>query len=185
MALQSLCRPSSLALSRLAISRRMPLAIAIANQVRFQSTKAADYQIITPPDAQKALAAQRLSRPVAPHLTIYRWQIGAISSALERLTGMVFSGGLYLFGTAYLVSPYLGWDLSTTAMATAFGALPLIAKAGLKFLAAWPFAFHVVNGSRILVWSSAKYLTNKHVIQTGSFVFGLATVAAAALAFLL
>ncbi|EEP82192.1 predicted protein [Uncinocarpus reesii 1704] len=149
---------------------------------RVQSTKAC-LQVKTLEDSRKILAAQRLKRPVAPHIAIYKWQISAVLSSLERLTGMAFSGGLYLFGIAYVLSPYLGWGLSAASMATAFGALPLAAKVAAKFTIAWPFVFHCLNGVKCVVWSSGKFLTNQGVKKTGMLTVGAATIGAIALAF--
>src|SRR6266516_7958120 len=64
---------------------------------------------LTTTAAHDILAAQRLNRPVSPHLSIYRPQVTWYASALNRITGAVLSGGLYVFAAAYLVSPLLGW----------------------------------------------------------------------------
>ncbi|KAL4869915.1 hypothetical protein BDV12DRAFT_70703 [Aspergillus spectabilis] len=105
----------------------------------------------TPEQGQALLAQQRLRRPVAPHLSIYKWQVHSVSSAMERNTGLLFSGPLYLFATSYLIAPYLGWDLSSTSIVAATAGLPVAAKLGLKFALAWPFTFHVINGVRYVV----------------------------------
>lgn len=102
-------------------------------------------------------------------------------SSLERITGIIFAGGLYIFSTAYFASPYLGWDLSSASMAAAFGELPVAVKAAAKFCVAWPFAFHCFNGAKYLVWSAAGLLTNRQVIRTGWVVVGATTVSAVAL----
>ncbi|EFW20928.1 succinate dehydrogenase cytochrome b560 subunit [Coccidioides posadasii str. Silveira] len=152
-----------------------------SNTPRFESTKG-NPEVRTPQDGQRILAAQRLNRPVSPHLSIYKFQITSVVSSLERLTGMMLSGGLYLFGTAYVVSPYLGWDLSSASLAAAFGALPFATKAAAKFSIAWPFLFHCLNGTKYMVWSWGKLLNNKAVIQAGLVTVGTATAGAAALA---
>ncbi|PWY70507.1 cytochrome b560 subunit of succinate dehydrogenase [Aspergillus heteromorphus CBS 117.55] len=115
----------------------------------------------TPAQAQALLAQQRLRRPVSPHLQIYKWQVNSVSSALERNTGILFSGGLYLFATSYLIAPYLGWDLSSTTLVAAVAGLPVVAKLALKFAIAWPFTFHVVNGVRYLATSGARTIASK------------------------
>ncbi|KAL5333209.1 hypothetical protein BJX70DRAFT_381763 [Aspergillus crustosus] len=105
----------------------------------------------TPDQGQGLLAQQRLRRPVAPHLSIYKFQVHSVSSAMERNTGLLFSGPLYLFATSYLFAPYLGWDLSSDAVVAAVAGLPVAVKVGLKFALAWPFTFHVINGVRYVV----------------------------------
>ena len=104
---------------------------------------------------------------------------------MERNTGIMLSGGLYLFGTAYVAAPFLGWDLSAASMAAAFGAWPLAAKLSAKFLMAWPFTFHVFNGVRYLVTAAGKSLDNKpQIIKIGWAVTGASLMSAIALAFL-
>lgn len=87
----------------------------------------------TPQQAQAILAQQRLRRPVSPHLGIYKWQVHSVSSALERNTGILFSGVLYIFATSYLIAPYLGYDFSTSTVVAAVAGLPVAAKVALKF----------------------------------------------------
>lgn len=134
--------------------------------------------------SSQILNAQRRNRPVAPHLTIYKPQVTWIMSSLNRMTGVAMSGSLYLFGTAYLVAPALGWHLETAVMAAAFASWPLFVKIGIKALVALPFTFHSFNGIRHLAWDTASMITNERVIQTGWTVIGLSVVSALALAFM-
>jgi succinate dehydrogenase (ubiquinone) cytochrome b560 subunit len=92
------------------------------------------------------------------------------------------SGGLYIFATAYLVSPLLGWHIESASLVASFGALPLLAKIPLKFTMAMPFTFHCMNSVRHLIWDLGKQLTNKQVIRTGWTVVGLSVTSALALA---
>lgn len=103
---------------------------------------------------------------------------------LERNTGILLAGGLYLFSTAYLASSYLGWDLSSASLAAAFGDLPIAVKTATKFAVAWPFVFHCVNGVRYLVFASGRMLTNRLVIRTGWAAVGISTLGAVGLAVL-
>ena len=130
------------------------------------------------------LAKQRLQRPVAPHLSIYRPQITWYLSALNRITGSVLSGGFYLFGAAYLVAPYLGWHLETAVLAAAFAKWPVILQFLVKAPVAWLFTFHSFNGVRHLTWDTASMINNKQVNQTGWAVVGLSAVSALMLAVL-
>ncbi|PYI08870.1 cytochrome b560 subunit of succinate dehydrogenase [Aspergillus sclerotiicarbonarius CBS 121057] len=150
--------------------KRPALLAAIARhqsqpqQLRWNtSTPTPKYQITpqTPQQGQALLANQRLHRPVAPHLQIYKWQVNSVSSAMERNTGLLFSGGLYLFATSYLAAPYLGWDLSSTSLVAAAAALPVAVKFALKFAVAWPFTFHIIAGIRYVATSGAKTLDSK------------------------
>ncbi|KKZ68901.1 succinate dehydrogenase (ubiquinone) cytochrome b560 subunit [[Emmonsia] crescens] len=165
---------------RIAVSRIAgPVAIATGNHIQTRSTAS-----ITNQDPTQILPRQRLNRPVSPHLSIYQPQITWILSSLNRITGVALSGGFYIFASAYLVAPLLGWHLESSSLAAAFGALPLAAKVGLKFTAALPFTFHSFNGCRHLIWDLGKQFSNKQVIATGWTVVGLTLTSALALAFI-
>jgi succinate dehydrogenase (ubiquinone) cytochrome b560 subunit len=133
-------------------------------------------------DPASLLAKQRLNRPVSPHLTIYKPQIGWIGSSLHRISGVVMSGPLYLWATAYLLSPAVGWHLESASMVAAMGALPVAAKVALKATLALPFTYHGMNGLRHLTWDLGRGLTNNAIIKSGWTVVGLSVSAALALA---
>ncbi|KAG5291727.1 succinate dehydrogenase cytochrome b560 subunit [Histoplasma ohiense] len=165
---------------RTAVSKiARPVAIATGNHIQTRYTASAANQ-----DPTSLLPQQRLNRPVSPHLSIYQPQITWILSSTNRITGVALSGGLYIFASAYLVAPLLGWHLESASIAAAFAGLPLAAKFCLKFAAALPFTFHSFNGCRHLVWDMGKQFTNKQVIVTGWTVVGLTVSSALALAFL-
>ncbi len=135
-------------------------------------------------DAHSILTAQRLHRPVSPHLAIYRPQVTWILSALNRVTGSLLSGGFYLFGAAYLVSPLFGWHLDTASLAAGFASWPVAAQVAAKMAVALPFTFHSWNGIRHLVWDVGAALNNQQVIRTGWAVVGLTVVSSLGLALL-
>ena len=134
------------------------------------------------PDGNEILAAQRLHRPVAPHLSIYRPQITWYASALNRITGALLSGAFYSYFAVYLVGPVLGWHVGSMTLAASFGALPVLAKVAVKFGLALPFAFHSLNGIRHLVWDFGLQMKNKQVAFTGWLVIGLSVVGSMVLA---
>jgi succinate dehydrogenase (ubiquinone) cytochrome b560 subunit len=122
---------------------------------------------------------------VSPHLEIYDCtQTFFTGSIWTRITGSIFSGSLYVFASAYLVAPLLGWHLESASLVAAFGGLPLAAKGGLKFLVAWPFAFHSINGVRHLVQDFAKGFAKSSLATTGWAIWGTSLVTALGLAFL-
>lgn len=101
---------------------------------------------------------------------------------MERLTGMFFAGGLYLYGTAYLAAPLMGWDLSSASLVAAFGGLPVAVKLAAKFCVAWPFTFHFLSGIRYIATSTGKTLNNKQVvIKIAWGVIGLSALSAVGL----
>ena len=142
-------------------------------------------QTMTPTAAtNEILAKQRLARPVAPHLAIYKAQITWYLSGLNRLTGVMLSGSFYLFGMAYLVAPYIGLHLESAVIAAAFAKWPAILQFLTKFVVSMPFTFHSFNGLRHLTWDTASMMNNQSVNKTGWAVVGLSTAAAMLLAFL-
>lgn len=138
----------------------------------------------TTEDPSQILVKQRLNRPVSPHLTIYRPQIGWIGSSLHRITGVALSGSLYLWATAYLASPALGWHLESASMVAAMGALPVAAKVLLKATMALPFTYHSFNGLRHLMWDLGRGLSNNVIIKSGWTVVAVSVTSALALAFI-
>ncbi|KAK7967836.1 succinate dehydrogenase cytochrome b subunit [Apiospora aurea] len=155
-------------------SQNLPRVAINAIQTRPASTNK-----ITENDAQSLLAAQRRQRPISPHLQVYdptqTWFGGSI---WNRITGSVFSGGLYIFGATYLAAPLLGWHIESASIAAAFGSLPLAVKGSLKFLLAWPFAFHSINSMRHLTWDTAKGFSKKSVMSGGYAILGASVVSA-------
>ncbi|RJE21385.1 hypothetical protein PHISCL_06289 [Aspergillus sclerotialis] len=148
---------------------------------RMQTTKPT-LKVMKVESGEQELARQRLQRPVAPHLSIYKGQVHSVSSALERNTGLFFAGGLYLFGTSYLVAPWFGCDLSSATIAAAFGALPLAAKVAVKFCVAWPFTFHVFNSIRYIAKSTGRTFDSaRQMIKIAWAVVGTSALTAVGL----
>lgn len=134
---------------------------------------------LTPPEAQTLLATQRLARPVSPHLSAYDYkQTWFSASVWTRITGGGFTAALYLFSLSYLAAPLTGWHLESASLVAAAAALPVAVKAGAKLLVAWPFMFHLFNGSRHIVWDFAKGF-GKPVIHAGNWgIWGASLVSA-------
>jgi len=87
------------------------------------------------------------SRPLSPHLQIYRWQITMALSILHRATGILLS-----LGSVFIVY----WLLSLSSGEDAFARVQglLASLPGKIFLLAWIAAlfFHLANGVRHLFW---------------------------------
>ncbi|KAI0471511.1 hypothetical protein GGR56DRAFT_654432 [Xylariaceae sp. FL0804] len=139
---------------------------------------------ITSHDASTLLASQRAARPVSPHMTIYDYnQVWLGASIWTRITGLIFTGGLYGFGAAYLVAPLAGWHLESASLAAAFGALSPVLKGGVKFLAAWPFVFHAMSGARHFVWDFARGMGKNTIHKSSWAIWGASLVTALGLGF--
>ena len=110
-----------------------------------------------------------VSRPLSPHLQVYRWQISNTLSILHRLTGVALS-----VGALALVS----WLLALASGQVAYAQLSwaFTSLAGQLFLIGWTFCFfyHLCNGLRHLAWD-AGYGFDKSVARRS----GIAVVTAA------
>ena len=87
------------------------------------------------------------SRPLSPHLSVYRWPISMTLSILHRMTGVALSIGLIAL-VVWLESIAFGSDsygMVTGWMDTGIGKLLLLG---------WSLAFffHFANGIRHLFW---------------------------------
>jgi succinate dehydrogenase / fumarate reductase cytochrome b subunit len=92
-------------------------------------------------------ADARGSRPLSPHLSIYRWRITMAMSIFHRVTG----GGLY-FGTLILV-----WWLAAAAagpgpFALANGVITSWFGVAVLGAASWGLIHHGLGGLRHFVW---------------------------------
>ncbi|KAI1329859.1 succinate dehydrogenase cytochrome b subunit [Xylariaceae sp. FL0255] len=166
-ALQQAARPN-------AFAQNLPRLMLASMQTRpASSTK------LTETEAQSLLASQRLQRPVAPHLQIYDFQQTWFSASVwTRITGGLFTSGLYIFSISYLAAPLLGWHLESQSLAAAAASLPFAVSAALKFGLAWPFTFHLFNGTRHLVWDFAKGFSRPVIKQTNWAIWGASLLTA-------
>jgi succinate dehydrogenase (ubiquinone) cytochrome b560 subunit len=106
-----------------------------------------------------------------------------IPSSLNRITGVMLSGGFYLYAIAYLVAPTIGWHLDSHTLAASFAAWPVMLKVLGKFVVAMPFTFHSFNGIRHLMWDTGTAFTNKQVITTAWIAIGVSMATAVGLTF--
>ena len=92
-----------------------------------------------------------VSRPLSPHLQVYRWQVSNTLSIVHRLTGVVLSLG----GVALVV-----WLLALASGQSAFVELSWAFSSflGQLSLVGWTFSFcfHLCNGLRHLVWDAGR-----------------------------
>lgn len=91
------------------------------------------------------------SRPLSPHLGIYRWRVNMLQSTLHRLTGLFLCAGALL----------VAWGLIAAADgAGAWGVFAGFCKSWpgvvLLFLWTWSLLFHLVNGIQHLFRDAGK-----------------------------
>ena len=104
------------------------------------------------------------TRPLSPHLTIYRWPVTMLTSITHRTTGMGLSFGAVVLAW-WLVSISNGpegWQSFHAIMDTPLGLLVL-------FGFAWSLVFHFLNGVRHLAWDLG-YGFPKQVAERNSVI---------------
>lgn len=111
------------------------------------------------------------SRPLSPHLQVYRWQVSNTLSILHRLTGMALTLGGFVL-VSWLLALASGQAAFAGANALLSGLIGQLALVGWTFC----FFFHLCNGLRHLVWD-AGHGFDRDVARKS----GLAVVAAAVL----
>ncbi len=121
---------------------------------------------------------------MSPNLEIYDYgQTWFGHSAWQRITGSIFSGGMYVYATAYLAAPLVGWHLESASIAAAVAGMSFAVKGALKFLIAWPFVFHSVNGVRHLLWDRGFGFVRDRITNTGWVVWSVSVVGGLFVAF--
>ena len=116
------------------------------------------------------------TRPLSPHLQVYRPQMTSVMSIMHRAAGIVLTTGTLVM-TAWLVSLAMGAE--SYGMVAAFLAHPL----GQFVLFGYSVAliYHALNGIRHLGWDIGIGLTIPEVYRNGQLVLILTAVLTAAL----
>jgi len=89
------------------------------------------------------------SRPLSPHLQVYRWQYTMLTSILHRATGIALSVGTLLLAW-WLIAAATGPDAFARAQGFIGSGLGLL----LLFGWTWSLFYHLANGIRHLVWDA-------------------------------
>eukprot|EP00640_Fibrocapsa_japonica_P004486 CAMPEP_0113934468 /NCGR_PEP_ID=MMETSP1339-20121228/1794_1 /TAXON_ID=94617 /ORGANISM="Fibrocapsa japonica" /LENGTH=127 /DNA_ID=CAMNT_0000936287 /DNA_START=228 /DNA_END=611 /DNA_ORIENTATION=+ /assembly_acc=CAM_ASM_000762 len=114
---------------------------------------------------------KKTGRPVSPHVFIYRFPPAAISSIMNRVTGVALYSGIAGVGLLSLAGVNLAPIVSTMAHCS----LSPIAK----FAVSYPLLYHYLGGIRHIVWDfNPSMLENKSVEQASYALIGGATVLA-------
>ncbi|MDG1286587.1 MAG: succinate dehydrogenase, cytochrome b556 subunit [Rickettsiales bacterium] len=108
------------------------------------------------------------SRPLSPHLQIYKPQMTSILSIFHRMTGFALSLGLlpltcWLYHAAYNPAGLDGfYDMAGSVI-------------GMLFLFGWSVAFyyHLANGIRHLIWDAGMMLEIEDAQRGGFLVLGV------------
>lgn len=118
-----------------------------------------------------------LSRPLSPHLSIYRWQISNSLSILHRLTGLVLTAAFVLL-CIWLIAAATGREAYGWVEGLLHGPVGVVLLAGLGF----SLFFHLLNGVRHLFWDVGKGFDKLTARRTGRVVVAVAVLMAAGFA---
>lgn len=120
------------------------------------------------------------TRPLSPHLQVWRFHATMLSSITHRVTGMALYFGTFLIA-AWLIALANGpeaYSLAESVITSIFG------KVVLFFWAA-AVLFHFANGLRHLLWDGPRIgFSPKTANQVSIFNYVFAIIGAAALIFL-
>lgn len=119
------------------------------------------------------------SRPLSPHLSIYRFAYTMALSIYHRATGILLSVGLFLL---------VGWLFALAQGAAAHAAFS-------RFAASWPvrlalvlllvcFCYHLANGIRHLFWDLGKGMERHQARTSARVVLGVTALTSALLVYL-
>ena len=86
------------------------------------------------------------TRPLSPHLDVYKWQVQMVTSILHRVTGIALVAGM--LGLVWGLVALAGGEKSWAAFAACAGSL--LGKLVLLGFS-WALAYHLINGVRHLV----------------------------------
>ena len=109
------------------------------------------------------------SKPLSPHLQVYRPQITSVMSILHRGTGIFLSLGAFVL--AYWLVALASGEARFNTVRESFGWWPV-----QLLMIAWVFAFyyHLCNGIRHLFWDMGKGFELETVTKSGIAVLAAA-----------
>jgi succinate dehydrogenase / fumarate reductase cytochrome b subunit len=119
------------------------------------------------------------SRPLSPHLTIYRWPVTMATSITHRATGVGLSVGAVILAW-WLVSISNGPEGWQSFHALSDTSIGLLVVFGLT----WSLVYHFLNGVRHLAWDLG-YGYEKHLAERNSTMILVGSVVIAAAIFAL
>jgi succinate dehydrogenase / fumarate reductase cytochrome b subunit len=111
------------------------------------------------------------SRPLSPHLQVYRFQLTSVLSIMHRVTGLGLTIGTIAF-VAWLGAIAMG--PKTYLLISGWYSSPL----GIAAMLGWAFCFyfHLANGVRHLFWDVGWGFALNDVYRSGWLVIGFAMV---------
>lgn len=105
------------------------------------------------------------SRPLSPHLQIYKPQLTSVMSIFHRFAGIALSGGFFL-----LLGFFYGVVFNERIYACYMACADALWGKGIILGFMTAFWYHFANGIRHLVWDAGYDLELKDVYTSGYFV---------------
>ncbi|XP_063698133.1 succinate dehydrogenase cytochrome b560 subunit, mitochondrial-like [Culicoides brevitarsis] len=115
----------------------------------------------------------RLGRELSPHVTIYKFELPSLLSISHRFAGIALTGWAAILGYGCLLMPHDASHYISALEACQLSSASLFA---MKFVLAFPLAYHTCNGIRHFCWDYGKFLTMKEVYATGYIMLASAVV---------
>ncbi|MFD3190926.1 succinate dehydrogenase, cytochrome b556 subunit [Sedimentitalea sp. HM32M-2] len=109
----------------------------------------------------------RGSRPLSPHLTIYRPQLTSITSILTRITGNAM-----ILAALMIVWWFLAAATSPETFASVDGVVTSFLGDLIMTLSLWALWYHLLAGVRHLIWDNAIGLDIETAYKLGYVVVG-------------
>jgi succinate dehydrogenase cytochrome b subunit len=110
------------------------------------------------------------SRPLSPHLGVYKFKYTLTTSILNRFTGVILSAG-FLVLCWWLMAVAQGAAAQARAQQLLAGAPMKVLYLGLVFA----FSYHLLAGIRHLVWDTGRGLERSQA-RTSAWLLGVASV---------
>ncbi|XP_034485894.1 uncharacterized protein LOC117790527 [Drosophila innubila] len=112
----------------------------------------------------------KLGRELSPHLRIYKKQLTSVMSIFLRMSGFVLALGIWIIGVSGLCC-----DISVDALAEKIEKCEFSRTLFniLKFFVVLPFAYHMVAGTRHLIWYLNVFLSKPQIYATGYVAIAL------------
>lgn len=111
------------------------------------------------------------SRPLSPHVQIYRWPITMAMSIAHRVSG----GALY-FGSLFLAVWIIAIACSPKAFDTVNGFFDSIIGRTILFLYTLALVHHLIGGVRHLFWDVKPTLLEKHLATKTAWATGVISI---------
>mmetsp|Transcript_5312 Transcript_5312/g.7423 ORF Transcript_5312/g.7423 Transcript_5312/m.7423 type:complete len:168 (-) Transcript_5312:66-569(-) len=120
-------------------------------------------------------------RPVSPHVTVYSFPAGALSSITNRVTGMGLSFGAVGLGAVEMI----GGSGAAADLMSSIGSNGGLVTVTAKLVVGFPLVYHYMGGIRHLVWDNMPDTLTNSDVETASYALvGASAVVSGGLLFM-